>query len=157
MSSTAWLVEGKHASEHLEARAWARETESGFGVDQQLTADTGTRSAGVDARYKFTESFMVSGEVQHQDVLASDATRMLASADVRMNKDGYSVGGGLRHVADEDASGDERVSDQAFVTGSVDVWDGRVTLRGVARCRRSAARTRASTIRRAASSASTTT
>ena len=77
MSSTAWLVEGKHVSEHLEARAWARETESGFGVDQQLTADTGTRSAGVDARYKFTESVMVSGEVQHQDVLASDATRLL--------------------------------------------------------------------------------
>ena len=32
-------------SEHLEARAWARETGSGFGVGQQLTADTGTRSA----------------------------------------------------------------------------------------------------------------
>ena len=129
-ASTAWLIEGKHASEHLEARAWARETESGFGVDQQLTADTGTRSAGVDARYKFTESVMVSGEVQHQDVLASDATRMLVSADLHLNKDGYSVGGGLRHVADEDASGDERVSDQAFVNGSVDFWDGLVTLRG---------------------------
>ena len=86
-SSTAWLVEGKHASEHLEARAWARETESGFGVDQQLTADTGTRSAGVDARYKFTETLTVSGEVQHQDVLASDATRLLVSADVRMNRE----------------------------------------------------------------------
>jgi hypothetical protein len=129
-SSTAWLVEGKHAAEHLEARAWARETESGFGVDQQLTADTGTRSAGVDARYKFTDSVMVSGEVQHQQVLTSDATRMLVSADLRMNKQGYSVGGGLRHVADVDASGDDRVSDQAFVTGSLDVWDGRVTLRG---------------------------
>jgi len=129
-SSAAWLVEGKHASEHLEARAWARETESGFGVDQQLTADTGTRSAGVDARYKFTESLMVSGEVQHQDVLVSGAERMLVSADARMNKEGYGVGVGLRHVADEDASGDERISDQAFVTGSVDFWDGLVTLRG---------------------------
>ena len=93
-SSTAWLVEGKHASEHLEARAWARETESGFGVGQQLTADTGTRSAGVDARYKLNETFSVSGEVQHQQVLASDATRLLASADVRMQQDGYSVGVG---------------------------------------------------------------
>ena len=55
-SSTAWLVEGKHASDRIEARAWARETESGFGVGQQLTADTGTRSAGVDARYKLTET-----------------------------------------------------------------------------------------------------
>jgi hypothetical protein len=129
-SSTAWLVEGKHVSEHLEARAWARETETGFGVDQQLTSDTGTRGAGIDARYKLTESLMVSGEVQHQTVLASDANRLLASADVRMNRDAYSAGVGVRHVADEDVSGDERVSDQAFVTGSVDVWGGLVTLRG---------------------------
>ena len=91
-SSTAWLVEGKHVSEHLEARAWARETENGFGVGQQLTADTGTRSAGIDARYKLNEKFMVSGEMQHQQVLASDATRLLASADCALTRDGYSVG-----------------------------------------------------------------
>jgi hypothetical protein len=129
-ASTAWLVEGNHASEHLEARAWARETGASFGVDQQLTADTGTRSAGVDARYKFTDSLAVSAEVQHQDVLASDANRMLVSADVHMSKSGYSVGVGARHVADQDASGDDRISDQAFVNGTLDVWDGRVTLRG---------------------------
>jgi hypothetical protein len=129
-SSTAWLVEGRHVSERIEARAWARETESGFGVDQQLTADTGTRSTGVDARYKFTETLTVSGEVQHQTVLASDAARLLASADVRMDRDDYSLGLGARHVADEDASGDERVSDQAFVAGSVDLWGDLVTLRG---------------------------
>ena len=129
-SSLAWMVEGKHASERLEARAWAREAETGFGVGQQLTADTGTRSGGVDARYKLNDTFTVSGEVQHQQVLASDAKRLLASADVRMQQQGYSLGAGLRHVADNEADGDERVSDQAFVTGSVDVWDGRVTLRG---------------------------
>jgi uncharacterized repeat protein (TIGR01451 family) len=129
-SSTAWLVEGKHVSENVDARAWARETETGFGVGQQLTADTGSRSGGVDARYKLNKMFTLEGEVQHQTVLASDATRLLASADVRMSRDNYNVGVGARHVADEDASGDERVSDQAFVTGSVDVWAGRVTLRG---------------------------
>jgi uncharacterized repeat protein (TIGR01451 family) len=128
-SSTAWLIEGKHASEHLEARAWARETGTGFGVDQQLSADTGARTAGIDARYKFTGSVAVSGEVQHQDMLASDATRLLASADVHVTREGYSVGGGLRHVADEDATGDERISDQAFVNGSVDFWHDRMTLR----------------------------
>ena len=131
-SATAWLVEGRHASDRIEARAWARETESDFGVGQQLTADTGTRSAGIDARYKLTETFSASGEVQHQQVLASEATRLLASADVRMNKEGWGVGAGVRHVGDEDASGDERVSDQAFLTASVDVWGGRVTLRGEA-------------------------
>ncbi|MEJ0084480.1 MAG: OmpA family protein [Pseudomonadota bacterium] len=129
-SSTAWLVEGKHVSEKLEARAWAREAENGFGVGQQLTADTGTRSAGVDARYKLSQKFSVDGEVQHQQVLASDAKRLLASTEVRLNQNSYSVGAGLRHVADEDGAGVERVSDQATLSGSVDIWDGRVTLRG---------------------------
>ena len=131
-SSKAWLVEGKHVSEHLEARAWAREVENGFGVGQQLTTDTGTRSAGVDARYKLDEHLVASGEVQHQTVLASDATRLLASAEVRMLEETWTAGIGARHVADVDADGDDRVSDQAFVTGSVDVWDRRVTLRGEA-------------------------
>src|SRR5688572_30692834 len=74
-SSMAWLVEGTHVSEHLEARAYARATDSGFGVGQQFTADTGTRTAGVDALYKLNEKFVVSGEVQHQQMLASDARR----------------------------------------------------------------------------------
>ncbi len=93
-----------------------------------MTADTGTRSAGVDARYKLNEKFVVSGEVQHQDVLTTGATRFLASADVRLLRDGYTVGGGLRHVDDTDPTGDKRVSDQAmFLTGSVDL--GHFTLR----------------------------
>ena len=131
-SATAWLVEGKHASDRIDARAWARETEGEFGFGQQLTADTGTRSVGVDARYKLTETFSASGEAQHQLVLASEATRILASVDVRMQKQGWGLGVGVRHVGDEDASGDARVSDLAFLTGSVDVLDGRVTLRGEA-------------------------
>jgi uncharacterized repeat protein (TIGR01451 family) len=131
-SSNAWLVEGLHTSEHLDARAWARQTATGFGVGQQLTADTGTRTAGVDARYRFSDRVSVEGEVQHQDVLSSDATRLLASAEVLMQQGGYSLGGGLRHVADQDTSGADRVSDQATLRGSVDVWEGRVTLRGQA-------------------------
>lgn len=129
-SSLAWMIEGRHVSERLEARAWAREAETGFGVGQQLTTDTGARSGGVDARYKLNDTFTIAGELQHQQMLASEAQRLLASADVRMQKQGYNVGAGLRHVADDDASGDERVSDQAFLTASVDVWDGRMTLRG---------------------------
>ncbi len=98
-------------------------------MGQQLTADTGTRSAGIDARYRINDQFIVSGEVQHQQVLASDATRLLASADVRMLRDAYSLGVGARHVADEDASGDARVSDEAFFSGRVDVFDGQFTIR----------------------------
>jgi len=131
-SSTAWMLEGTHVSERFEARGWAREVEGGFGVGQQLTADTGTRSVGVDARYKIKDDVLVSGEVQHQQVLSSDATRLLASADVRLQRETWTAGIGGRHVADVDASGDDRVSDQLYATGSVDLWDSRITLRGEA-------------------------
>ncbi len=129
-SATAWLVEAKHVSDRIEARVYGREEEGGFGVGQQLSTESGARTAGVDARYNITQDLQVTGEVQHQRVLATDATRLMASADVRMQLTGYSIGGGVRHVADEDAGGDERVSDQAFLNASVDVLDGRVTLRG---------------------------
>jgi hypothetical protein len=131
-SGTAWLVEGLRTGERLEARAWAREIDSGFGVGQQFTADTGMRTVGVDTRYKINDKFTASGEVQHQQVLANDATRMLAAAELRMQRENWGVGAGLRHVDDQDASGDQRVSDLATLSASVDLWGGRVTLRGAA-------------------------
>jgi uncharacterized repeat protein (TIGR01451 family) len=128
----AWIVEGTHSAERLETRAWAREVDAGFGVGQQLTADTGARSVGVDTRYKINEQFTASAEAQHQRMLANDATRMMAAAELRMQREDWGVGAGLRHVDDQDASGDERVSDLATLTASVDVWQGKVTLRGAA-------------------------
>jgi hypothetical protein len=72
----------------------------------------------------------VAGELQHQRVLASDATRLLASVDARLQKEGYSLGAGVRHVADQDSSGADLVSDQAFLTASYDLFGGKVTVRG---------------------------
>jgi uncharacterized repeat protein (TIGR01451 family) len=129
-AASAWLVEARHVSEKLEARVYGREQQDGFGVGQQLALDGGTRSAGVDARYHITKELSLDGEAQHQRVLASDATRLLASTEVRLQKDGYSLGAGLRHVEDEEAGGAQKTSDLATLTGSVDLLDGRVTLRG---------------------------
>ncbi|HEX6637114.1 MAG TPA: OmpA family protein, partial [Steroidobacteraceae bacterium] len=129
-SATAWLVEAKHVSEKLEARVYGREQQDGFGVGQQLALEGGTRSTGVDARYHVTKELSVDGEVQHMRVLASDATRLLASTELRLQKDGYSLGAGLRHVDDQGAAGEENTSDLATLTGSVDLFDSRVTLRG---------------------------
>jgi hypothetical protein len=129
-SAAAWLVEARHVSEKIEARVYGREQQGGFGVGQQLALEGGARTAGVDARYHVNKEITVEGEVQHMRVLATDATRLLAGTDVRLQKDGYSLGAGLRHVDDQNASGEEKTSDLASLTGSVEVWGGRVTLRG---------------------------
>ncbi len=129
-SAAAWLVEARHVSEKIEARVYGREQQNGFGVGQQLALEGGTRTAGADARYHINKELTVDGEVQHMQVLATDATRLLASTDVRLQKQGYSLGAGLRHVEDEAADGAQKTSDLASLTGSVDVLGGRVTLRG---------------------------
>ena len=47
-SADAYLTELTHVSERLDARAYMREQDAGFGVGQQLSTEAGTRKIGVD-------------------------------------------------------------------------------------------------------------
>lgn len=128
-SANAYLAEVEHVTERLDARVYLREQDSGFGLGQQLTTEDGTRKAGVDARVKFAETYSAVTELFTIENLDTGAERFHASAELRQEAAGYSYGAGLRHVEDSGtASGDQR-SDQAFVRGSVDLLDDRVTLR----------------------------
>jgi uncharacterized repeat protein (TIGR01451 family) len=129
-----YLTELTHVTEDLDARAYVREQELGFGVGQQLNSETGTRKLGVDARYRLTERTLLEGEAYRQNVLSTDAQRDLVSAEVRRESDDYTVGIGARHVEDAGArvatpsayaAGE---SQQAFVNGSLDLFDDRITL-----------------------------
>ncbi|HVF17539.1 MAG TPA: OmpA family protein [Steroidobacteraceae bacterium] len=131
-----YLTELTHVTETLDARAYVREQETGFGVGQQLSSEGGTRKAGVDARYHVTEHTVLEGEAYRQNVLTSGAQRDLVSTEVRREMDDYTVGVGVRHVEDQGATvangnasayaGGE--SQQAFVNGSVDLFDDLITL-----------------------------
>ena len=128
--AAAYLVELKHVSDILEAHVYAREQDSGFGVGQQLGAEAGTRRAGADARWKLTEKWGIAGEAFRQSQLDTGAERTLAEGEVRYQTKLASVGVGLRHVNDDNVGSAAQRTDAAFATGSVDVLDGRVTLRG---------------------------
>ncbi len=125
----AYLAEVQHVTDKLEARAYVREEEEGFGVGQQFASESGTRKAGIDTRWKWHEHWRLQSELQRQEVLASDAERLLASGEVRYQDSVKSAGVGLRHVADSAPGQADRESDQAFVNGSLDILDQRVTLR----------------------------
>jgi hypothetical protein len=133
-SSLAYLTELTHVTEKLDARAYVREQELGFGLGQQLSSEGGTRKLGVDGRYRFTEQMLFEGEAYRQEVLASGAQRDLVSAEVRREADDYTLGLGARHVEDAGArvatpnayAGGE--SQQAFVNGSIDLFSDRITL-----------------------------
>jgi hypothetical protein len=84
---------------------------------------------GADAIYRIAEKWVVRSEAFQQDMLATDAQRTLASTELRRESDDYTLGAGARHVADSGLTGDTATSQQAFLNGTVDLFDDRVTLK----------------------------
>ena len=128
-SAAAYLTEVTHVSERLDARAYVREQEAGFGVGQKAGSEAGTRKVGVDGRYQLSERFTIEGETYRQEVLVTGAQRDLVSAQLRRDADDYSLGAGARHVADTGLAGGDTESEHAFVNGSLDLFKDLITLR----------------------------
>lgn len=128
--ATAWLAEVEHVTEAVEARAYVREQQDGFGVGQQLSTESGTRKAGIDLRWRLSDAWTFENELLAQRSIATRADRQLAAAELRYDHDVAGAGFGLRHVADRVPGQAVRRSEQAFLTGNVDVLDRKLTLRG---------------------------
>lgn len=128
-SGTAWLAEVKHVSEKLEVVAYAREQDEAFGVGQQAISEAGTRKVGADVRWNIDERWGVQGQALLQKQTGTGAERRLGSAEVRHATPDSTVAVGLRSVEDKDGAGASLRSDQAYLTGSVDLFEDRVTLR----------------------------
>jgi len=129
-TADGYLVDLKHVSKRLEAHAYARQQDGGFGIGQQPGSEAGTRKAGVDGLYRLTDRWGVSAEGFRQEQLDTGADRTLAQGEVRYQTQTATLGVGVRHVADNNVGGEDQRSEAAYTTGSVDVLGGRVTLRG---------------------------
>ena len=127
--ANAYLTELLHVTEKLDARAYVREQEAGFGVGQQLSTEAGTRKMGIDGRYHLSERLAIEAETYRQEVLDTGAQRELVSAELRHETDDYTVGAGARHVADTGLANGDTESQQAFVNGSIDLFKDLITLR----------------------------
>jgi uncharacterized repeat protein (TIGR01451 family) len=130
--ATAYLAELSHVTDVVDARLYLREQQADFGVGQQFSTEAGTRKAGLDLRWKLSPSWSLESELLAQHALETAADRRLASGALRYEQDGTAVGVGLRHVDDQVPGQGSQRSEQAFVTGAVDVLDRRVTLRAAA-------------------------
>lgn len=128
-NADAYFTELKHVSKRIDASAYFRAQDSGFGFGQQLSTETGSRKAGVDARLHLNDEWSVRSEVQHQELAVSDAKRDLATVQVQRETQLTTAGIGARHVSDTNVSVGDVSSDQGFVTGSIKLFDQRVTLR----------------------------
>ncbi|MGE0581423.1 MAG: hypothetical protein AB7P31_04725 [Steroidobacteraceae bacterium] len=128
----AYLAELRHVTDRVDARAYLGETEPGFGTGQQLSSEVGSRKLGVDARVKIADSWQGLAELYGEEALATGAERRHASLELRREAGARRFGVGLRGVEDTGTASGTQRSEQAFVSGSIDLWDRRVTLRGSA-------------------------
>jgi hypothetical protein len=125
----AWLAEYEYIDKKLNAKAYVREQDAGFGLGQQKGSETGTRKYGVMGKYQLDHEFSVQGEFRHDDVLATEATRDVAEARVNYATPDYSLSAGLRHAADEDGAGVEHDSQQLTLGGSYFFLNKRASMR----------------------------
>jgi uncharacterized repeat protein (TIGR01451 family) len=111
--ATAWLAEATHASHALEARAYAREQERGFGLGQQPLSEAGTRKVGLEAAKHVGDLLTVTGQAYRQDTFATGVERLFGETRLRLG----SLGGdqlyvGVLEASDRLADGDRRESGQ---------------------------------------------
>jgi len=125
----AYFTELKHVSKRLDANAYFRMQNNGFGFGQQLSTESGSRKAGLDARYRLDDTWSLRSEAQLQHT-ATAAQREMMTLQAARETQLTTAGAGVRHVADSNTAVGDTNAEQGFVTGSIKLFDQRVTLRG---------------------------
>ncbi|MGB3723423.1 MAG: hypothetical protein WA979_11480, partial [Pacificimonas sp.] len=124
----AWLVEAEHHGEKVDARAYVREQEAGFGVGQQNNAETGIRKYGVDASVKLNRAITGSVSAFREDFLIGPARRDSLQAKAEWRKNQTTLSGGYRMVDDIGRDGVARESDLLTLGAAQGFIDGKLVL-----------------------------
>lgn len=128
-SREARLAELHHTGEKIEARAYYRDRETGFGLGQQSGIGTGTRLYGVDGHYRMTDRTRLTGEAWRQRDLQTGADREVLATGVQYEETGQGISAGLRNARDEFANGVTNRSSQLTFGAHKSVMDDRLALR----------------------------
>ncbi|HSN91842.1 MAG TPA: OmpA family protein [Anaeromyxobacteraceae bacterium] len=126
--ASAWLAEVAHATRTLEARAYLRVQETGFGLGQQPFSEAGTRKLGFEARYRFSDHLSLAGQAYEQDTFATGAERLLAETKLGWTSAAWSGHVGLLHASDRLADGSQHDSGQIQVGGKLLTMNRRLQL-----------------------------
>jgi uncharacterized repeat protein (TIGR01451 family) len=126
--SRAYLAEIAHASRTLEARAYFRLQETGFGLGQQALSEAGTRKLGVEARDRLTDRLSLSGQAYRQDTFATGAERLVGEARLAWTSGPWAAHLGLLEASDRLADGSRQDSGQITVGGRLAAMKDRLML-----------------------------
>lgn len=114
----AFQAELLHQSRMIDATAYVRQQDTGFGLGQQNGVEAGTRKIGVDGRARFTDRLSLTGAAWHQASLADDGKRLAADARLEYRTKTGTVYAGAQIASDTGLSGRKRDSRLLTLGGS---------------------------------------
>ncbi len=127
--AAAWLAEITRRGQQLDARAWLRRREPGFGLGQQRQAEDGTFMTGAEASWRPAPGWTLAGRLARREDLKADAVQDLAEARLNWSRRALSANLGYRHAADSFATGPDRISDQVRGEAALGMLRNRLRLR----------------------------
>ena len=127
--ASAYQMTLEHRGEKSDIRAFASEIEQNFGLGHQSATEAGIRKAGVDARIRLNEQFIVEGEGSVQRNLETGTDRTFGRGMIRYENRGFTASTGLSYAEDTFSDGETRTSELAEVALSQVMFGGRLTLR----------------------------
>ena len=125
----AWKIEATRHDEMLDAKAYVRQQDEGFGLGQQAGSETGTRKVGAEVRLKLSDDLQLQGQAYRQDTLTSGAQRNVVEARADQKFGSLTGYYGARFARDEDGAGIARDSKQLLAGAAYDMLDKKLTLR----------------------------
>ncbi|GAA4003674.1 DUF11 domain-containing protein [Sphingomonas humi] len=122
----AYLLEAEHRGETLDALAYFRQQDLGFGVGQLNRAEAGTRKFGADVRLGRAQGFSLTVGGWHEDMLATGASRDALRSQVEYRAPRTSIRAGYQFARDDVPSGETLISRQVTLGGSQQLFGNRL-------------------------------
>lgn len=125
----AYLAELSHVDGNLDARAYARQQDAGFGLGQQAGSEAGTRKTGADARFKLSDSTQLQTEAYRQENQVNNARRDVAEARGQWKKEALTTSAGVRAASETDGKGKDASARQLVGSVGYEMLDKQLNLR----------------------------
>ncbi len=104
-TNTAWLVEAEHHGSKFDVLAYAREQQSGYGVGQINSTETGTRKVGIDGRVRISPELSWLGSSYYEGYLGSNAQRLVGKTLLEYRAKSMDFRAGIQTANDRLADG----------------------------------------------------
>ena len=130
LEGDAWKAELIHQDGKLDAKAYIREQQGGFGLGQQAGSESDTRKAGVELRMKISDTLQVQGQAYRQETLGVvDAQRDVLEARANHTLGSLTAYYGARAAFDDNGLGVTRDSKQVLAGVGYTLPGQKITLR----------------------------